>query len=46
MGASLEAGKLVTASFLYRHWSNLNILLKSYLIIAVIILQELIGKAI
>jgi len=39
MGASLEAGKLVTASFLYRHWSNLNILLKSYLIIAVIILS-------
>ena len=39
MGASLEAGKLVTASFLYRYWKILSFAMKSYLILAVFILM-------
>ena len=31
MGASLEFGKLVTASFLYRYWNHLKIMMKVYL---------------
>ena len=39
MGSVLEIGKLVTASWLYRHWKQTRWLLKSYLTIAVIILS-------
>lgn len=39
MGASLEIGKLVTVSFLYRYWNNINLLMKTYLISAVALLM-------
>ena len=38
MAASLEVGKLVTASFLYRYWSVVNWLQKTYMTIATIVL--------
>jgi predicted nucleic acid-binding Zn-ribbon protein len=38
MASSLEIGKLVAASFLYRYWHHLNHLLKIYLLIAVLVL--------
>jgi hypothetical protein len=38
MAASLEFSKLVTASLLYRYWSDLNRLLRVYLIAAVFVL--------
>jgi len=38
MASSLEIGKLVTASFLYRYWNTINWLQKSYMTIAVILL--------
>jgi hypothetical protein len=39
MGSALEFSKLVTASWLYRNWRNVPILLKTYLTIAVAILM-------
>lgn len=39
MGSVLEAGKLVTASWLYRNWKVSPFLLKSYLTVAVIVLM-------
>jgi hypothetical protein len=36
MGSALEAGKLVTASFLYRYWKVLSLQLKAYLMFAVL----------
>jgi hypothetical protein len=39
MGTSLEAGKLVTASFLYRYWSKISTVLKIYLVTAVLVLM-------
>ena len=39
MGVTLELGKLVTASWLYRNWDTCPLLLKSYLTGAVIILM-------
>lgn len=39
MGATLELGKLVAASWLYRNWRNSPFLLKTYLIIAVLMLM-------
>ena len=39
MGSVLEVGKLVCASWLYRNWKRTNILLKSYLFFAVIVLS-------
>ena len=38
MAASLEVGKLVTASFLYRYWKVVNWLQKTYMTIAVVVL--------
>ena len=38
MASSLEVGKLVTASFLYRYWSVVNWLQKTYMTLAVIVL--------
>lgn len=39
MAGSLELGKLVTASWLYRNWKETSWLLKSYLTIAVVVLM-------
>ena len=39
MGASLEVGKLVTTSWLYRNWKTCPWLLKSYLSLAVVVLM-------
>lgn len=39
MASSLEVGKLVTASYLYRFWDNISFLMKSYLILAVLVLM-------
>lgn len=41
MGASLEMGKLVAASYLYRYWTKTNIWLKSYLMAGVATLMLL-----
>ena len=38
MAASLEIGKLVAASFLYRYWSQITIPLRLYLTLAVVVL--------
>jgi hypothetical protein len=38
MAASLEAAKLITASFLYNYWKRLSILMKTYMTIGVMIL--------
>lgn len=39
MGSVLEVGKLVTATWLHRNWKHANVLLKSYLTIAVFLLM-------
>ena len=39
MGAVLEGGKLLTASWLYQYWDKTNALLKSYFTIAVVVLM-------
>ena len=39
MGSSLEAGKLVAVSFLYRYWNKVGWALKSYLFVAVLLLM-------
>lgn len=39
MGSSLEAGKLVGASYLYRHWKVMNKAMRAYLLGAVIVLM-------
>lgn len=39
MAAVLEIGKLIAASFLYRHWDNINRLFKFYLVSMVLILM-------
>lgn len=39
MGSSLEAGKLVTASYLYRHWKDISKAMRVYLFAAVIVLM-------
>lgn len=39
MAGSLEAGKLVSASYIYRYWKRISWLLKAYLISAVVILM-------
>jgi len=41
MGAVLELGKLVTASFIYRMWDKVNWLLKTYFVLSVIILSAI-----
>ena len=38
MASSLEIAKLVTASFLYRYWKKLNLLMKSYMIVGLVTL--------
>jgi hypothetical protein len=39
MGASLEVGKLVAASWLYQNWQRIHFLLKAYLTLAVVLLM-------
>jgi len=39
MGSVLEVGKLITASWLYRHWKQCRFLLKTYLTAAVVVLS-------
>jgi Tfp pilus assembly protein PilO len=39
MAGALEVGKLVATSFLYRYWYRTNILLKTYLLVAIIALM-------
>jgi hypothetical protein len=39
MGASLEVGKLVAASWLYQNWQRIPFLLKAYLTLAVVLLM-------
>ena len=38
MASSLEFGKLVAASFLYRYWNNVNKILRTYMAIGVVVL--------
>ena len=39
MGVVLETGKLFTAAWLYHYWRKVNVLLKTYLISAVLVLM-------
>ena len=39
MAGALEVGKLVATSFLYRYWHKTNILLKTYILIAIMTLM-------
>lgn len=39
MGTSLEMGKLVTASYLYRYWNTIALITKTYLISAILVLM-------
>lgn len=39
MGSSLEAGKLIGASYLYRHWKDMSKAMRAYLFASVIILM-------
>ena len=39
MASSLEAGKLVAASYVYRYWKRIGFLMKTYLITAIFILM-------
>ena len=41
MAASLEFGKLVATSYLYRYWTITSVMLKAYLVSAVIILMAI-----
>jgi hypothetical protein len=41
MGSSLELGKLVAASYLYRYWTKTNIWLKTYLMAGILTLMIL-----
>lgn len=41
MGASLELGKVVTASYLYRNWKTIPWGIKTYFVIAVIVLMSI-----
>ena len=38
MAGSLEFAKLISASFLYRYWKTINVLMRSYLTVAIITL--------
>lgn len=39
MGCVLEIGKLVTASFVYRQWDRINLVMKTYFVSSVVILS-------
>ena len=38
MGSALEAAKLVLASFLYRRWGEINVLIRTYFMVALVLL--------
>jgi len=38
MAGSLEFAKLISASFLYRYWKSINVLMRSYLTVAIVTL--------
>jgi len=44
MAGSLEVSKLITATYLHRYWKKLNILIKTYLTTAVVVLMFIIQK--
>ena len=46
MAGSLEFGKLVAASFLYRYWDTLNVIHRIYMTIATVILILIICLAV
>lgn len=39
MAGSLEIGKLIATSFLYRYWKKTNLLLKTYMLVAILTLM-------
>jgi hypothetical protein len=39
MAGALEVGKLVATSFLYRYWHKTNLLLKTYILVAILLLM-------
>jgi hypothetical protein len=39
MAGALEAGKIVATSFLYRYWHKTNLLLKTYILVAILTLM-------
>lgn len=41
MGAALEVSKLVVTSWLYRNWESTSLLLKTYFLIAIVVLMSL-----
>lgn len=41
MAGSLELGKLVTTSWLFRYWNKVNLLMKTYMIVAVFALMAI-----
>ena len=41
MGATLEVGKIITVTYLYRNWKSLSILITTYFISAVMILMAI-----
>jgi hypothetical protein len=41
MGVALEVSKLVVTSWLYRNWESTSLLLKSYFLIAIVVLMSL-----
>jgi hypothetical protein len=41
MAGSLELGKLISASYLYRYWNEINRVLKKYMLLAVILLMNI-----
>jgi len=41
MGCTLEVAKLVVASWLYRRWNEVNVLMKSYFVVALLVLMFL-----
>ncbi len=41
MGAALEVGKLVTASYVYRQWDTINVAMRVYFIASVVVLSLL-----
>ena len=41
MGTALEVGKLIVVSFLHQYWKELNFMVKSYLVVATILLMAI-----
>ncbi|NBR24327.1 MAG: hypothetical protein EBU08_11270, partial [Micrococcales bacterium] len=41
MGTTLEIGKVVTASYLHRNWSNIPVLMRAYFVSAVVVLMAI-----